>query len=982
MKRRHFLRWIGITPGALAVPWDAEAARGKLLSHLLPGDPEELPDRSRYFPALCTECPAACGLRVEVRQGRAIKLEGDPDCPRGRGGLCVRGQASLMRLYHPERLREPMERAPGGEWRAISWDAAYGRIREALGDGGAAETGAGPGAGRRHAWLGGLASGSLADLLEEFGASLGVEILPQLEVFHHGAIRRANAILFGRPEVPAYRLGGPWAPDLLLSIGADLLESFLNPVAQARALAERKRDARWFHIEPGLTLTGCRADRRFVVTPGSEAVLLAYLVREIAPRAARPLPAEITSALPRIAPEEAARRTGLSTEALAEILGALGAARRPLLLCGGTATARGGGLTAALLAGLLQYATGQIGTTIDFSEPENLDRLGTLAALEAIAREREDPGVVFLAGLHSLSPVPALAGWIARAKLRVALTDHLYPPARDCDLLLPLSHALEGSGDAEPARGHHVRFDPVFRPLFDTRSAGDILLDLMEDPRDAREYRDAWWRARGLDPAGPRFARRPSAPAEVAFESGLAGPVLRAALWAAEPGPTLLLAPSARMHDGRSRALALLHEIPDPISTVTYGDHLALPEALCRERGWEDGTEIELSVGPVRLRLPARVQPALPESVCAIAIDQALSGEAVFPAPIDPVTGELARVLGPVTLTATGGRVALPVMSGSMEARGRGILPGDRPHHGPGTGHDDHHEPQQDRTPAHASRSLYPPYEHEPHRWAMAIDLDRCTGCSACVAACYLENNIPIVGPREHGRGREMSWLRVQPYLRRAPDRTGAHAGEGAGGTGTGAGSSAGSGATPGLLFLPMMCQHCSMAPCETVCPVYATYHNQEGLNVQVYNRCVGTRYCANNCPYKARRFNWFAHTRPAPLDRMVNPDVSERPKGVMEKCTFCVQRIREAKDRARDEGRAVADGEVIPACAQSCPAQAIVFGDLLDPGARVSRLAHDPRAYRVLAELGTEPAVYYLSEDAHRAPAGATPSEDDPHES
>ena len=234
----------------------------------------------------------------------------------------------------------------------------------------------------------------------------------------------------------------------------------------------------------------------------------------------------------------------------------------------------------------------------------------------------------------------------------------------------------------------------------------------------------------------------------------------------------------------------------------------------------------------------------------------------------------------------------------------------------------------------------------------MVIDLDKCSGCSACVAACYVENNVAVVGEKEHLRGREMSWLRLEPFIQRNGE----------------------------VEILPMMCQQCDHAPCETVCPVFATYHNPEGLNAQVYNRCVGTRYCANNCPYKVRRFNWFEHERQEPYDRMINPDVSDRPSGVMEKCSFCLQRIRLAKDVAKDEDRIVRDGEVVPACAQTCPAGAISFGNLMDPDSRVAILAQHVRAFRALEGLGTRPAVIYLKKSKANLEQEAVAEEGEPH--
>jgi molybdopterin-containing oxidoreductase family iron-sulfur binding subunit len=242
----------------------------------------------------------------------------------------------------------------------------------------------------------------------------------------------------------------------------------------------------------------------------------------------------------------------------------------------------------------------------------------------------------------------------------------------------------------------------------------------------------------------------------------------------------------------------------------------------------------------------------------------------------------------------------------------------------------------------HRKLSLYPEHEHKTYRWAMVVDLDACTGCSACVAACYAENNVPVVGRDQVNRGHDLSWIRIERFF------------------------GPGDKVTDPLRvdWAPMMCQQCDHAPCEPVCPAFAAVHTEEGINGQVYNRCVGTRYCSNNCPYKMRRFNWLQGDWPAPLDWQLNPDVTVRTKGVMEKCTFCVQRIVAAKDAARRAGRPLADGEVAPACAQSCPANAIVFGDLNNPRSRVRALWEHPRRYQVLEELNTRPAVVYLERE------------------
>jgi molybdopterin-containing oxidoreductase family iron-sulfur binding subunit len=346
--------------------------------------------------------------------------------------------------------------------------------------------------------------------------------------------------------------------------------------------------------------------------------------------------------------------------------------------------------------------------------------------------------------------------------------------------------------------------------------------------------------------------------------------------------------------------------------------------------GVDDRDELEVRVGEWSTRLPVRKQPGLARDVFMIQ-----RGVSHPPAGWSRQSTEPNAVVPGVAVRPTGRKLPTTILSGSVFEEGRAPVPGSHPAHFGALAKIQADHAHGGHEPAHEDVSFYPRPGYPTYRWAMAVDLDKCVGCSACVAACYVENNVPVTGREQHLRGRELSWIRLEPYY--ADD--GSH-----------------------LDVVPTMCQHCDYAPCEPVCPVYATYHNDEGLNVQVYNRCVGTRYCANNCPYKQRRFNWFSwEHRPHPLNLMTNPDVSMRGKGIMEKCTFCVQRIRKARDVAKDEGRTILEGDVTTACAAACPGGAIVFGNLLDEKSQVYRWAHDARASRLLEELGTSPGVFYL---------------------
>jgi Anaerobic dehydrogenases, typically selenocysteine-containing len=923
MKRRDFLWLLGVISGSTVMSACGSPNRSaKFTSYLLPPEEGVVPGEASFHPSTCTECPAGCGVLARVREGRPVKLEGIPGHPVSDGGLCVRGQSSLYRLYHPERLRSPMARE-GGKYRPIPWEEAFSRVAGSLK--------ASREKGRKNLFLSGRTTGSLSRLADAACERLGVERLPEYEVYSHTAEKEANGILFGERDLPHYRIE---EADFLLTIGAGVLETYVTPVAYTRKISSARAGGNflWYHVEPHMSLTGANADRRYTVAPGRERHLLSFLLREILDRKTpkTPLPGELLAALPRTTASMVSGETGIPPESLKEIANRLTAAKRPLVIVGGASTSQPGGLETATAAALIQWVTGAIPERVDFARSENYRAVGTLRDMEKLSARMGggEAGVVFLFRTNPVFSLPQRLAFrenMKKADLLVGMGEFLDETVREADLVLPLSHSLESWGDVEPRRGVVSLLQPVLPPLHGTLSDGDVLLGLLgkaSGKGSAGGYKDllaAAWEKR-FGEAGRSLLLRQgyieeALPKKPVFLDGKrAASALRGAGPASGVGkPVLFLTPSLRTFDGRSRILPLLSEIPDPLTTVTYGPWISVSEETATRAGLRDRDEVTVASGDWKAVLPVKVQPGLPGGVFVAYRD-------AIPAPpvrTDPLTGGPVDTIEGVGISKTGKTVEIPILSGSFSQQGRGLIP------------DPVHLEEERRLEL---RFLGPEHEHKEYRWAMAVDLERCTGCAACVAACHVENNVPVAGKVDHLKGREISWLRIEPFYEKGE-----------------------------VEFLPMLCQQCHNAPCESVCPVFAAYHNPEGLNVQVYNRCVGTRYCSNNCPYKVRRFNWWQHRWPEPTDRMLNPDVQARGVGVMEKCTFCIQRIRGAKDKARDEGRKVRDGEFTTACAQSCPTGAIVFGNILDKESRVSQLAHADRAYRVFESLGTEPSVYYL---------------------
>jgi Fe-S-cluster-containing dehydrogenase component len=515
--------------------------------------------------------------------------------------------------------------------------------------------------------------------------------------------------------------------------------------------------------------------------------------------------------------------------------------------------------------------------------------------------------------------------------------------------LVPAAHYLESWGDARAYDGTASIVQPLIAPLYGGKTAAELLSALLgEGNRSSHELvRDQWRaasQARDFDTFWDEALQRGVIP-------GTAAPPVRPGLrWnsiadplaaaPAEPsGMEIVFQPDPSVYDGRFANNAWLQELPDPMTKLTWGNAALLSPATAAKLRLDSGDRLRLRWQGRELTAPAQVLPGMADEVVALrfgygrgsggeelAKDVGVSAFRLWNSEM-PYGGaglQLERVSGNEQLATTQTHWSIEDRPIALHA----TLAEYREH------------PDFTRRQKGRQLSLYQgPPEGSGDQWAMTIDLSTCTGCSACVVACQAENNIPVVGPEGVLKSREMHWLRIDRYFSGALE-------------------------DPAVVSQPMLCQHCEKAPCEYVCPVNATAHSPDGLNEMIYNRCVGTRFCSNNCPYKVRRFNWFDYNAElSETERMAkNPDVTVRARGVMEKCTFCVQRIREAQIGAKLEGRPLRDGEVRTACQQACPTGAIVFGSLNDPGSEVLRSREEPRSYAVLHELGTEPRVRYLA--------------------
>jgi len=919
--------------------------------HTVPGKPD-------WYATALTRAGYATGVLGEKHEGRPTHLHGNPKHAISGGKCDLLTQAEILNLYDPDRSRSILREGVFATWAQFADDmaaelAAEGRTR---GQGFRILTET-------------VTSPALADQLETFLTSYPEAKWYQWTPENRDEVFAGTKLAFGEALEPQYRFE---QADVVLSIDADFLNSGPARLANTRGYTRRRRVEgtevvdlnRMYVVETTPSITGANADHSAPIRPGQLLSFAKLVARKVGVRA----PAPETDAFDVITPEW--------IEALVSDLKAAGS--NAVVVAGEQCPA-----PVQALAHAMNEALGAIGTTVAYTAPACARPDAQTDDLRALAEEMKNGGVqtLLILGGNPAYNAPADAGFAA-ALAEVPKTAHLSSHFDETSALttwhLPAVHDFETWGDARAIDGTVTMLQPMIMPLYGGHSAYEAMAALLGEA-EANAYaivQDYWKGAKGLAEDNEGFTRfwrtslaegvvagTPFTPKDVTLQSGFLDD-----LPAAPPSDELELVfrfdPS--VYDGRYANNGWLQETPKPLLQTTWDNAVIMSVATAERLNLTNDEMARVTVGEQEVRGGVVLQPGQPDGVITLHLGYGrASGGRVAEGPgfdANQVRTLDSQWYGSGTVTRTGLDYAIArtedhhAIESRMEidqrAEQRGLIRSMTAegfkNHPDYIGHVRHAIPP--------SQTLYDAPEHEwdGYQWGMTVDLNKCTGCNACMVACQSENNVAIVGKREVMRGREMHWIRVDRYY-------------------------TGSLENPDAGFQPVMCQHCEKAPCEVVCPVAATVHDNEGLNVMVYNRCVGTRYCSNNCPYKVRRFNFLHYSKiqydpgafagaalaeyqVMSLEPMRNPDVTVRSRGVMEKCTYCVQRISWARIEAKVEDRKIRDGEVVTACQQACPADAIVFGDVSDENTRVYRERSDIRAYLLLGDLNTRPRTSYLA--------------------
>lgn len=952
VSRRSFLKTTGFSFGALFVAC-SKAPVKKAIPFLI--QPEEiLPGKSIWYASTSNACAAHCAVHVKNRDGRPIKLEGNPNHPLNQGGLCSQCQASLLELYDSKRILNPTIKG-----KKVRWDTFDNKILKKLKEV--------KKSGDEIAILSNtITSPSTKYEISLFKKKYGNVLHYEIDEYSYDSILDAHEQNYGKRFLPQYHFD---KADLVLSIDADFLGSWISPIQftkdfQKNRNVDKKSISKLIHIESTLTITGAKADKRIVLSPSKIVQFVKDLDGYI--QGENPQNSEV--------------------KALANQL--LHHKGTSLVVCGVNDK------NVQLLINRINHKLGNINKTISHKNP-SFQFAGSDSSLHDFLNKLKNGkiGAVICDDINPIYSLPVgnqIAQALKTVDLTVSFSNTGDETSKVCEFVAPVSHNLESWSDSVLVSGLLSMTQPVLQPLGNTRSFRKSLSVWQHKQIDERDLVRNYWKSqfKSRVRTSLTFTKFWNTLVHDGFSFIKPNSLKLKPFTDRRPRLKLKhdefqysLYQSSHLAMGKHAQNPWLQELPNPITKVSWDNYISISEKLANKKGLVRGDVVEIKNDNHSIKLPVFIQPGQHENTLSIALGYGRLGTERFYG-IGPdwlekkptvgkgqTVGESASnfIQFDESLQYSGSiksikklnekwDLALTQTYNSLE-NPQNTAPAIMPVR-PFIQETDFKSYKKDPTSGshhgHPVTTMWSDdHKYEGHHWGMAIDISACTGCSSCVIGCQVENNVPVVGKDEVLRKRDMAWLRLDRYY-------------------------SGHGENVDVAFQAMMCQHCDNAPCEPVCPVLATVHSTEGLNQQVYNRCVGTRFCANNCPYKVRRFNWFDYTKEDIMENMVlNPDVTVRSRGVMEKCSMCIQRIQEVKIEARKNGRPIADGEIKMACEQSCPADAIVFGDLNDPESKISKLINSGRHYKVLEELNVQPTVGYLTQVRNR---GSKPNKKGKH--
>lgn len=1008
--RRDFLKYLGFSVSAATIAASCEIPLKRAIPYVTKPD-DIVPGIANYFASSYVAGGEYCSVLVKTREGRPIKMEGNPLSKVTFGGTSARVQASVLSLYDTHRLRGPQMRNAEGKYDAVSWQQVDDMVATSL------KTDS-----RVAIITNSIISPTEKRVLDAFKAKYPNTTIATYDPVSSAAIVKASEASYGVAMVPGYEFD---KAKVIVGIQADFLGSWISPVQFSHQYSRNRKIkdvkgakmSRHIQIESYMSLTGSNADNRVRIRPTDSSAVIARLHNKIAsakggtqvqgPSLSGPL----AEAIDKVADE------------------LLKAPGESLVVCGTNNVAE------QILICAINHHLGNEGKAVNlenYSYQRQGDESTVNAVMTAMNNNQVDVAIIYGANpVYELPYGAALSEAISKVGLSIATSYSMDESSAVCKVIAPTHHFLESWGDAEPIRGHISMIQPTISPLFDTRQRELSLLKWIDGTNSIflsdqpyYEYLKATWAGHVPDvnswnqllhdgvytytPGGSGASFRDAT-------SGISSKLVQPG-----SGPEITFMETVAMGNGQFANNPWLQEMPDPVTRCTWGNYLAVPVQFDGTRKFvaheklEDGDLTELKVGDTTLKVPVVKQFGQTPDTFALALGygRSLTGRAGLNVGVnvnpmlttdadgliqyyasgvsvsgkqgeedyfscvqyhhtmgvtgqDSKTGETINADEAATVYMTYGLVRQGYQGSLVN---RTIVRKSHLDHVEEFANDlqeERHHHQELNT-----KQVYPGHDDKyarGHHWGMHIDLNSCIGCGACSVACMSENNVPVVGKREVSRHHEMSWLRIDRYFY-------------------------GDVNNPSAVYQPMLCQHCNNAPCENVCPVNATSHSSDGINQMAYNRCVGTRYCANNCPYKVRRFNWLDYTTADlwpineadlgmksekdtipygadNLTRMVlNPDVTVRARGVIEKCSFCIQRIQEGKLRAKTEQRALRDADVKSACQTACPTNAITFGDFNNENGDLVEKLKSPLNYIVLEEVNTRSAINYQSRIINKA--------------